>query len=786
MLKRFNYTDTIAQLYYEHGTPKGQLITRDITFQVTDACNAACRYCLSGNTKIRMADFSEKDIKDISVGDKILAFNEYMEPDSKGTRIYESTVTKIFHRKSNVIKITFDNGESIITTRNHPFLTRRDISGKYDYAPAERMVVGRNAFCLEYPQKEYFVKDENYMIGYLVGCILGDGSLKSYIYASRGKSPEYKFRIAVKDDEMIERCSEYFKYFDINFYMKKFKISTKYNLVKDAIFSNKKETFCNIKNLIDSNFRKNKSEGYYRGFLAGIYDAEGHLSKDAVIRICNTDENIISEICEGMSILGIPFIVEESRPTKNKPHKWNVRIAPNKRGVNSYIFMYKTDPAIARKSFIGLYGKNAITRCKVISVEELKDEIDVYNFSTDLHTYIANNIAVHNCYQHNKGSRMMSKETAKQAVDLLFDMYDKNEGTFINQYTKAIILDFIGGEPLLNIDVIDYTCTYFMEQCLKRNHPWIYTWRASMISNGAMYFDPRVQDFLKKFRGFVSFSITVDGPKEIHDACRIYHDGRGNFDDAYAALKHFNKNYHEILGTKVTIAPENLDQINKIVKFFVDEGMYQIHANPIFEEAWTVEHGQKYYIELKKMADYLLNLDKEVSVSLFQEFIGAPMKESDNQNWCGGNMNCLAFDPDGVAYPCLRYMESSLGDKISPIIIGDVNGLFATNEQKDIAKRLGQITRRSQSTDECFYCPIASGCAYCSAWNYEYFGEINKRCINICNMHKARVLANVYYWNNYYRKKGINKRYAMFLPKEEAIKFVEEKEYEMLLRLSKN
>ena len=127
------------------------------------------------------------------------------------------------------------------------------------------------------------------------------------------------------------------------------------------------------------------------------------------------------------------------------------------------------------------------------------------------------------CYQGHKGHRMMTKDVAKRGVDLLFDMYDKNEGTFINHKTKAIILDFIGGEPLMNIDIIDYVCTYFVQKCLEKNHPWIYTWRASMISNGALYFEPKVQEFLKKFRGFVSFGITLDGPKEIHDACRIYH-----------------------------------------------------------------------------------------------------------------------------------------------------------------------------------------------------------------------------------------------------------------------
>lgn len=386
------------------------------------------------------------------------------------------------------------------------------------------------------------------------------------------------------------------------------------------------------------------------------------------------------------------------------------------------------------------------------------------------------------CYQTNKGHRMMSRSVAKRAVDLLFEMYDKNEGTFINHHTKAIILDFIGGEPLMNIDIIDYICSYFMDECIRRNHPWAYTWRASMISNGALYFEPKVQTFLKKFRGFVSFNITIDGPKEMHDTCRVYPDGSGTFDQAYASLKHFNENYYEISGTKVTIAPSNLHDLNKIVKFFVDEGMYDIHANPVNEEEWTIEQAQEYYVELKKMADYLLSLDKEVRVSLFSEYIGKPMDESDNQNYCGGNLNMLAFDPDGIAYPCVRYMESSLGDEVPPIIIGSVNGLFETEEQKNIAGCLSCITRRSQSTDECFYCPVASGCSYCSAWNYQYFGEINKRCTSTCLMHKARVLANVYYWNKYYRAHNIEKYFELHLPEEDILRFISKDEYEALLK----
>ena len=389
------------------------------------------------------------------------------------------------------------------------------------------------------------------------------------------------------------------------------------------------------------------------------------------------------------------------------------------------------------------------------------------------------------CYQGHKGHKKMSKEVAKQGVDLLFHMYEENNSPFINRKTKAIILDFIGGEPLMAIDIIDYICTYFVQKCLELDHPWLYTWRASMTSNGALYFEPKVQEFLHKFKGFVSFSITLDGPKEIHDSCRVYHDGRGNFDDAYAAMKHFNSHYYEELGTKVTIAPENLHNLNKIVDFFIGEGMKLIHANCVNEAKWTYAQAKLFYAELKKMADRLLELNDETTISLFNEYFFSPLGPNDNQNWCGGTSKMLAFDPDGVAYPCLRYMPSSLGNDVPPIVIGSVEGIYVTDEQKHIKEYMDGITRRSQSTDECWNCPIAAGCSWCSAWNYQETGSVNKRSTNICVMHKARSLANVYYWNKWYRLNNIDKRFKMWLPKEEALRIIDEKEYAMLEELSK-
>ena len=70
------------------------------------------------------------------------------------------------------------------------------------------------------------------------------------------------------------------------------------------------------------------------------------------------------------------------------------------------------------------------------------------------------------------------------------------------------------------------------EQMIKKHHPWLFRHRFSICSNGLLYFDPKVQDFLHKYYTRVSFSISVDGNKELHDSCRIDKAGNGTYDRA--------------------------------------------------------------------------------------------------------------------------------------------------------------------------------------------------------------------------------------------------------------
>ena len=383
----------------------------------------------------------------------------------------------------------------------------------------------------------------------------------------------------------------------------------------------------------------------------------------------------------------------------------------------------------------------------------------------------------------------MPWETAKAIVDYLFRMWDEDDPKqFISKDTKSIILDFIGGEPLLEVELMDRICDYFWHEALRRGCIWADTFRISMISNGVNYFDDNVQAFIKKYRDRISFAITIDGPKEMHDACRVFPDGSGTWEIANAAQEHYHKTYGGYLGTKVTIAKENLPFLHTTFRYFADNGYEEFHANPVFEREWTPEDAQEYYLQLRMIADDLLSEDKygTMECSLFTEGYFQPIPETDTQGWCGGTGAMMAFDPDGKAYPCIRYMESSLNGEQEPLVIGDCfTGAYFKQEHVDIREWLSKMNRRTSCDDECFYCPIAKGCASCSAWNYQKYGTPDRKDKGICWMHRARSLANVYYWNRKYRREGSDKRMMIWLEEKYANQIVTENDFRLLQILSK-
>lgn len=380
-----------------------------------------------------------------------------------------------------------------------------------------------------------------------------------------------------------------------------------------------------------------------------------------------------------------------------------------------------------------------------ISRESIEEE-DVYNLTTETGTYIANGLLVHNCYQFNKSEMRMSFDTAKEFIDKLL----ANEYSYVNQYNSpAIILEFIGGEPLLEIDLITKIYEYFLDQAYKLNHPYFTMHRLSICSNGMQYFDEAVQNFFKKYSSRVSFNISIDGNKELHDSCRIQPNGQGSYDVDIAALNHYNRNYSKERNSKMTLAPSNIKYLFDSVKDFIDTGTHVINLNCVFEEGWKLDHANEEYKQLKKLADYIITNGLEhIYLSIFRETPDGPLDKSQDNTSCGGAGSMLAVRANGDIYPCLRYMPSSVGSNVKDLKMGNVHdGMIGREEGSDVLKILDNITRRSSTNDICFECPIANACMTCIALGHTVFGTPGKRTTFTCNMVKAEHLANVYFWN---------------------------------------
>ncbi len=367
------------------------------------------------------------------------------------------------------------------------------------------------------------------------------------------------------------------------------------------------------------------------------------------------------------------------------------------------------------------------------------------------------------CYEHNKSDKVMSVQVAEDAVDFILTNSD-----YIDiSSTPSVILEFIGGEPLLEIDLIERIISYFNRQTFKLDHPWFNRAMFSICSNGLLYIAEPVQEFIQRHHNRLSMGISIDGDREMHDRCRVDTSGCGTYDRILPAVqKLIASSVHP--HTKVTFAHENLHRISTAITHLMDLGFTDISANVVFENVWVPGDEQIFYDQLIELADTIIDGDYYTShaCTLFSEQIGYPLADSNTNNWCGGNCKMLAIGTDGTLYPCVRFAPYSLDPDVPPLRLGDIYNGYTELHSPEICE-LCSVTRQSQSTEECLNCQVAAGCAWCTAYHYELFGTPNRRATYICKMHLARVAANIYYWSKLYKKLGIDKDVLCHLTNEQ-------------------
>ena len=374
------------------------IITRndspDITFEYSinpyRGCEHGCVYCVDGDTPILMADGTTRPIAELHMGDEI-----YGTVREGWYRRYVKT--KVLAHWSVIkpaFRITLQDGTELVAGADHRFLTER---GWKFVADSERglaqrahltinnKLMGTGAF--QAPP----VKNADYRRGYLCGLIRGDGS-RVYSDESGSKWQLHHFRLALCDREALIRAEEWLRAWEIETSGFVFSVAAVNRRPMHAIRTSARANVEAIRDLVA--WPAEPSCSWRTGFLAGIFDAEGSYG-DGILRISNTDVEIIGFIRESLRKAGFRFVVEHIHRDPGRP----IDVVRVVGGLREHLrFFHTVDPAITRKRDISGQAIKSAAKLGVVSVERLAGVKRLYDITTGTEDFIANGVVSHNCY----------------------------------------------------------------------------------------------------------------------------------------------------------------------------------------------------------------------------------------------------------------------------------------------------------------------------------------------------------------------------------------------------
>ncbi len=369
--------------------PKASQMPFRWTINPYRGCTHACLYCGWGETRILTADSGIKRLADLRVGDGIYGTVR----SGNYRRFVVTTVQAHWSTIKPAYRTLLDDGTELITSGDHRFLTNRGwkhVTGaeqgsmRRPHLTTNNEVIGTGAF--PSPPDDSI----EYRRGYLCGLIRGDGHIGSHVSDGVGGVKEsHRFRLALVDIEAVWRARQYLRDFDVATHEFLFQKAAAGRKPMYAIRTGVRDRVARVREVIA--WPRQSTDDWRKGFLAGIFDAEG--SNDDCLRIANTDQEIIDWTTWCLRRLAFDHAVEDRGRANGLTY---VRI---RGGLPDRLrFIHLVDPAITRKRSIeGAAIKTDVTR-RVVSVEPLGFEMPIYDITTGTGDFIANGVVSHNCF----------------------------------------------------------------------------------------------------------------------------------------------------------------------------------------------------------------------------------------------------------------------------------------------------------------------------------------------------------------------------------------------------
>ena len=362
---------------------------------------------------------------------------------------------------------------------------------------------------------------------------------------------------------------------------------------------------------------------------------------------------------------------------------------------------------------------------------------DFLNYDTSLHIIVVTLRCDHSCIYCQTGSRSlkeikldMSAGTARCVVDRIFE--SSNENT---------VIEFQGGEPLVNFDIIKYIVRYAKKKNLTFKKKLLF----SCVSNFNLLTNEKLKFLLQNN---VALCTSLDGPAQLHNTNRVKISGDSH-KNTMKWLKIIRKktregDYKYKVNALTTLTRFSTKYPKAIIDEFVGLGLEGVHLRPVSPFGINIDIWNKINVpvdEFKRFyrlaLDHILEINKknvlfyERTAKIFLTKILSPGNSDylDLRSPCGAGIGQLAYNFNGDVYTCDEgRMMSRLGSELFRL------GNVFQDHHKDYMRHDGTkalaVASCLDNLPGCSECAYKPYCGSCPIYNYVLTGDIFKSAYN--------------------------------------------------------
>jgi len=253
--------------------------------------------------------------------------------------------------------------------------------------------------------------------------------------------------------------------------------------------------------------------------------------------------------------------------------------------------------------------------------------------------------------EHGKQSKFMSEATARESVEFLL----KESGP-----SRIAHLTFFGGETLLNFPVLQATIAYARQRAAEVGKTIDFS-----LTTNATLLKPEIIEFLAENQ--VGVTISIDGPQELQNRFRVFHNGAGSYEVVAPKIKELLKRHRSRpIGARVTLTSDTLD-ITRIYRHLTEEmGFWEVGFAPVTtspQQQYAIgEHGfDKMLGQFRALAhEFLENVaaNKHHGFSNVKDTLEEIHKGVSKAYPCGAGLGLLGVSTDGDVALCHRFAGS--------------------------------------------------------------------------------------------------------------------------------